>query len=106
MLYSAVSEEDKLNEQDSASLGRMISEQEVINWLKSSASAKVPGLDGIPYEFWEAMVLQHNLPQKGGREEKCFNIITLLQTVFNNIETYGVVDEKPVMEQCAGMLNV
>lgn len=97
-LCNSIQPEDKFTEPDAAYLGRRIEKQDVITALKDSASAKAPGLDGIPYELWDALSERHALPLKGTPGERVFDVMTVLTILFNDIEDFGAVDSADFAE--------
>ena len=60
---------------------------EVANALKCSASRKATGIDGIPYKFWTAM--DERWSRERDNTKPCFDCLTLLTTVYLNIEEYS-----------------
>lgn len=82
--------EDKLPGLDTEVVGCRITRGHVLASLKASASAKAPGLDGLPYELWEALNIRFEEAPEDRKEEHGFDIISTLTKVFNDIEDNGV----------------
>lgn len=97
-ITEAIEEKDRLNDQDAERMGRRIEKQEVIDALKASASAKAPGLDGIPYEFWAALKKRDDMQREREPQDHDFDVMKALTTVFNDVEDFGVVDKTEFAE--------
>lgn len=89
-LCDTIGGEEKLPELDAGVMGARITKEEVLASLQASASAKAPGLDGIPYELWEALHISFEATPEDKRAARGFDIITTLTKVFSNIEDNGV----------------
>lgn len=97
-MCDTIDESNKLTAADADSLGSRITRLDVITSLKASASAKAPGLDGLPYEIWETLHILYEQPRKNGRRGRAFDIMKVLTSVFNDIEDHGVVDSADFAE--------
>lgn len=71
-LCDAIGEGEKLPALDAGVMGARITREEVLVSLQASASAKAPGLDGIPYEFWEALHIRFEETPEDEREVQGF----------------------------------
>jgi hypothetical protein len=88
-VLATVLPEDTLPNSESASMGNRLSEQEVLEALKSSKNGTATGVNGLPYELWKILNNRHEIEAK--TERPTFNIIKVFTRVFNDIEEYGVV---------------
>ncbi|KAK0500302.1 hypothetical protein EDD18DRAFT_1068941 [Armillaria luteobubalina] len=66
----------------------LLSREDVQEALELSANNKAPGLNGIPYEVFKIINSWYEESLKDG--EPGFDIITVLQLVFNDIERHGL----------------
>lgn len=71
-------------------MGARITREEVLASLQASASTKAPGLDGLPYELWEALHISFEETPENKRAARGFDIITALTKSFHNIKDNGV----------------
>lgn len=82
---------------DKARLAQRLSQNEVREALKESATGKAAGLDGITYELWKTLAsvkttrkIVIRTPGKAPRASS-FDYIKVITSVFNDIEKYGVL---------------
>jgi hypothetical protein len=71
-------------------MNKEISSENVNRALKLSNNGKSPGLDGIPYEFYKMLDILFR--QSNGADQKPFDVITFLTSVYVDVETYGMVE--------------
>ncbi|GJE94639.1 transposon TX1 uncharacterized protein [Phanerochaete sordida] len=65
-----------------------LSYDDVQDALKSAATGKATGLDGIPYELWKHMMDRYERTKT--KAKPAVDIILLLTVTFTDIETHGV----------------
>ncbi|KAJ3817517.1 Endonuclease/exonuclease/phosphatase, partial [Lentinula raphanica] len=58
--------------------------------VRLTKNHSAPGLDGIPYELWKAVIRQCDEDKKAERDT--FDVLGLLTAVFNDITDYGIVE--------------
>lgn len=66
-----------------------LSEQDVLQALKSSKNGTSTGINGLPYKLQK--VLNDKYENDAKMDRPTFNTIKALTRVFNNIEEHGVV---------------
>ncbi|KAJ3914954.1 hypothetical protein F5877DRAFT_49475, partial [Lentinula edodes] len=64
--------------------------------LKLSANQKAPGLDGICYEIWK--IIHAKYKNATAYNKEAFNIVKVLQRVYNDIETHGMAEGTKLSE--------
>lgn len=97
-ITGAIQDSDKLQETDAGIIGSRIRPQDVLDSLEKSASAKAPGLDGIPYELWQTLKEHKNLGEDDNTQNDAFDVILTLAEVFNDIEDFGIADNTDFAE--------
>ena len=88
-VLNAVLPEDTLPNANKATMGNQLSEQEVLEALKSSKNGTSTGVNGLPYELWKILNDKYEVESKTNKPT--FNIIKALTRVFNDIEEHEVV---------------
>ncbi|KAJ4480839.1 hypothetical protein J3R30DRAFT_3241686, partial [Lentinula aciculospora] len=63
--------------------------EEVKKALRLSGNNKAPGINGIRYEIWE--ILNARFRNAKAHHQDALNIIWILQVVYNDITTHGIV---------------
>ncbi|KAJ7032529.1 hypothetical protein C8F04DRAFT_958812, partial [Mycena alexandri] len=76
-------------EEQKAFLKAKLTLEDVRNALKQSANFKASGLDGIAYELWKTLDSRYITAMK--LRKPAFNILGAMLTVYNDIETHGMV---------------
>jgi hypothetical protein len=83
-------------EVDMALLDEKLSEADVAAALKDAAAGKAAGMNGIPTELWQRLHAIHSANQSRAREKenanKTCDIVKVLNWIYNDIETFGVVE--------------
>jgi len=83
---------ERLDEEESNELETETSMKEIQKALKQSQAGKCPGHSGITYEFWKSW--KEPKPSKEeNNDKKPISILSILQTVFNDLERHGVESE-------------
>ncbi|KAJ6495370.1 hypothetical protein C8R45DRAFT_756656, partial [Mycena sanguinolenta] len=80
--------ETHLNQQQHNSLDPNLSSSEVSAALRMSKNGSAPVLDGLPYEFYKWLEIEHKI--ENGKQEESVDIIEILVDVFRDIETHGI----------------
>jgi ribonuclease HI/exonuclease III len=73
---------------DQEKLEQYLEQEEIIQALKTSPNGKAAGPDGIPSELWKTMHEQYKNNKYSNT--KAVDITKILQTIYNDIEQYGV----------------
>ncbi|KAJ7821067.1 Endonuclease/exonuclease/phosphatase [Mycena leptocephala] len=84
----ALENTEKLSQRDKANLSKYLTRGEVARVLKRLPNGKAPGIDGLVHELWKAM--NENFERNKDQQNKPVDIAGLLQSVYNDIERYGV----------------
>ncbi|KAJ7260238.1 Endonuclease/exonuclease/phosphatase, partial [Mycena rebaudengoi] len=63
--------------------------EDVILALKMSSNFRAPGLDGITYEIWKILHARYETAKSLNKQ--AFHILSAMHTVYNDIETYGMI---------------
>ena len=79
----------KLSEEGKMALSKPISEEEIREAIQIMTSEKAPGPDRIPIELWKSLDNQYLATKDGRMEDRCCNIIWVLERVFRDIEENG-----------------
>lgn len=69
-------------------MDRLITEDNVKKALNDAKNGTATGMDGCPYKLWKLLALRHDADSKENRSG--FDIIKVLTTVFQDIQTHGV----------------
>ncbi|KAJ8454091.1 hypothetical protein ONZ51_g13231 [Trametes cubensis] len=80
-----------LSNKSKATLAKKLSRQEVCDAIKTAATDKSPGLDGLPTEVWKAYVRWYESDSKRGAGGVDF--VKYLTMFYNDIAQYGVVPD-------------
>jgi Reverse transcriptase (RNA-dependent DNA polymerase) len=88
-VLASVRPEDTLPDADSTSMGSKLSEQDVLEALKSSKNGTSTGINGLPYGLWKTLHDKYETDAK--TNSPTFNIVKALTKVYNDIEEHGVV---------------
>lgn len=78
----------KVSAEQKLALREQITRLDVQESLRLSANYKAPGLDGIPYEVWKT--LNSRFETDARNEKPTFDVLTVLQRVYNDIESHGM----------------
>ncbi|TFY74811.1 hypothetical protein EWM64_g9201 [Hericium alpestre] len=92
-VLNAVPASQKLPPDSFPSLATPVRLSEVECTLFTAKSGTATGLDGLPYELWKKLNDHHQKATKLGTGEPTFDVITMLTTVFNDIQTYGLLPD-------------
>lgn len=68
-----------------------LSESDIVQALRACENFKAPGLDRVPYELWK--VLQDRNTEAKRLDRPAFDIVKVLTTVYNDIESHGVAEK-------------
>ncbi|TFY78439.1 hypothetical protein EWM64_g5573 [Hericium alpestre] len=66
---------------------------EVERALSASKNGTATGLDGLPYELWKKLNDHHKKVRKLGSDDPSFDIVSILTTVFNDIQLHGLIPQ-------------
>ena len=83
-VLASVHPEDTLPDADSTSMGSKLSEQDVLEALKSSKNGISTGINGLPYELWKTLHDKYETDAK--TNSPTINIVKALTKVYNDIE--------------------
>lgn len=73
-------------------LEKRIQREEIEEAISKAECGKATGLDGIPYELWKTLAKEYARERKVEAITPGFDAVTLLKTVFNDIERFGVAE--------------
>lgn len=77
-------------------LAELLTDDDILEALKSAALGKAAGMDGMIYELWKTLHLHSVMGEEPGQVA---DVIKIFRTVFNDIEQNGVV---PGTQFCVG----
>ncbi|KAF6765700.1 hypothetical protein DFP72DRAFT_773733, partial [Ephemerocybe angulata] len=82
----------QLSNEQREELGRKLTYEDITDALSKMPNGKAAGLDGIPTELWKTLhrTYQEQSRKSDGASPEPFDIISLIQQVFNDIEENGV----------------
>ncbi|KZV59577.1 hypothetical protein PENSPDRAFT_554035, partial [Peniophora sp. CONT] len=79
----------KLTPELAAKLDIEANEDDLESTLKKTKADSAPGADGLPYEFWKAILKLSKAKQDCEPPEPNFNPIQLLTAAFRDVEIHG-----------------
>lgn len=82
----------KLSTQQKGELAKLIKRCEVEGAIVEAPLGKAPGLDGIPAELWKMFLKWEKSAEDPENARTYPKISRIFQSVFNDIEKYGVID--------------
>lgn len=88
-----VKEDQKLPEKEKQYLEKQLLYEDIIKAMRRSKNGKSTGINSIPYEFWKLINAIHTKNTKERPNEASFNIVPALLQVYNDIQTYGVMND-------------
>lgn len=65
-------------------------DDEIKSEIHKLPNGKAPGLDGLPHEFWKSFMDRHISKENSGKAHESFDIINLLNRLFNNVLDHGM----------------
>jgi ribonuclease HI len=81
----------KLQPEDAVKLEGLVDRDDIESALKRSKLLSSPGIDGVPFELWKE--LKAKFDHRALEGEAGFDIVLLLQKVYNDIQIYGVHEQ-------------
>jgi ribonuclease HI/exonuclease III len=92
-VLSTIPDSQKMDAADGDLLAQPLTAKIVAKALKSMPGGRASGIDGIPYEVWKGLHHRWEQAQKSRGDDMPPNIIGVMTTVFNDIQSHGL-DER------------
>ena len=91
ILLERIPDSQTIDELEASPLNWTAKESHTSKALQLTKNGSATGMDGCPYKLWKTLETRHEAASKINKTT--FDILKMLTTLFNNIQTFGVDEE-------------